>query len=168
MVVRKRRKKNKLMGQRTRGAGNTKNRRGAGSRGGRGASGENKHKWNSGNRYKEPNYKLKNNAANKREISVGKLCEMIDGMVAKGRVKKDGEYYIVDKKSKYNKLLSQGEADKKIIVRINASMGAIKKILSAGGKFEYKKKGVDEKELSTMTEDDEFEVDETLTEEDEQ
>ena len=46
MVVRKRKKLvNKMLGQRTRGNGDTKRRRGAGSRGGRGLAGSHKHKY---------------------------------------------------------------------------------------------------------------------------
>ena len=45
MVVRKRKKKHKLRGHRTFGAGDTKNRRGGGTRGGRGRGGSKKHKF---------------------------------------------------------------------------------------------------------------------------
>ena len=45
MVVRRRKKKNKLRGQRTHGGGGTKNRRGAGCRGGVGKAGSHKHKF---------------------------------------------------------------------------------------------------------------------------
>ena len=46
MVVRRRKKRvNKMLGQRTRGNGDTKRRRGAGSRGGRGLAGSHKHKY---------------------------------------------------------------------------------------------------------------------------
>ena len=45
MPERTRRKKNKLRGNRTHGKGNTKNHRGAGSKGGRGRAGSHKHKF---------------------------------------------------------------------------------------------------------------------------
>ena len=45
MTIRKRKKKNKLRGHRTHGKGDTKNHRGAGSRGGVGRAGSHKHKF---------------------------------------------------------------------------------------------------------------------------
>lgn len=140
MVERKRRKKNKLRGQRTMGAGNTKNRRGAGSRGGRGKAGSNKHRFHTIGRLKPVKYRLK--ADRKGEaIQLGRLNDMLDVLVAKGKVTKEGEKYIVGIKSGFEKILSQGEATHKIILKINASKKAIAKITKAGGKFEYAKKG---------------------------
>jgi large subunit ribosomal protein L15 len=45
MTDRKRRKSNKQRGERTHGKGDTKNKRGAGNRGGRGRAGSHKHKY---------------------------------------------------------------------------------------------------------------------------
>jgi large subunit ribosomal protein L15 len=45
MTIRKRRKKHRLRGERTHGHGNTKNARGAGTRGGRGKAGSHKHQF---------------------------------------------------------------------------------------------------------------------------
>jgi large subunit ribosomal protein L15 len=145
MTDRKRRKKNKLRGQRTMGAGNTKNRRGAGSRGGRGNAGHRKHKIATFNPLREKKYLLK---AHKKmeEITLGSLDRELDSLVAKGKVTKEGDKYIVDKKSGYGKVLSQGNTDKEIVLKINASIGAVKKIVRAGGSFEYKKVGF-EKEV---------------------
>jgi len=139
MSDRKRRKKNKLLGQRTRGAGNTKNRRGAGSRGGRGKAGSNKHKFHSVGRLKPIKYRLKSEKKGEA-IAVGRLNEMLDILVAKGKAKKEGDKYTVDHKSGFEKILSQGIVTKKIVLRINASAKAIEKIIKAGGKFEYAKK----------------------------
>ena len=146
MVERRRRKKNKLRGQRTMGAGNTKNRRGAGSRGGRGKAGSNKHRFHTIGRLKEKKYRLK--ASRKGEaIQLGKLDFMLDILVAKGRAEKEGEKYIVGIKSGFEKILSQGEATHKIVLKINASKKAAAKITKAGGKFEYAKKGFKEEDL---------------------
>ncbi|MCX6804377.1 MAG: uL15 family ribosomal protein [Candidatus Diapherotrites archaeon] len=168
MSDRKRRKKNKLRGQRTMGAGNTKNRRGAGSRGGRGKAGSNKHKFHSIGRLKPVKYRLKSQRKGKA-IQLGVLNQMLEILVLKGKAKKEGEKYIVDKKSGFEKVLSQGEATHKIILKINASKGAISKIIKAGGKFEYVKKDFKQEETifsgDAEEEDLEFEEVEGETEE---
>jgi large subunit ribosomal protein L15 len=156
MGDRRRRKKNKLRGQRTMGAGNTKNRRGAGSRGGRGKAGSNKHKFHSLGRLKERKYRQKAIQAKGEAIQLGKLDLILEQLSSQGKVIKEGEKYVVDKKSGYSKVLSQGEASHKIILKINASAKAISKILKAGGKFEYKKKDYKPEEaLASGDEEDE-------------
>ena len=155
MGDRKRRKKNKLRGQRTMGAGNTKNRRGAGSRGGRGRAGANKHKFHSLGRLKERKYRQKAQAQKAKEIQLGELNLILDKLVSQNKVVKEGEKYIVDKKSGYGKVLSQGATTKKIILKINASKKAITKILKSGGKFEYAKKGYTSSEEQSLGEEDE-------------
>jgi len=154
MTDRKRRKKNKLRGQRTMGAGNTKNRRGAGSRGGRGKAGANKHKFHSIGRLKPVKYRLKADKKD-REINLGQLDAMLTDLVAKGLVAKEGEKFIVTQKSGYGKVLSQGETAHKIVLKINASKGAIKKILAKGGKFEFAKKDYKPDEVISGDEEDE-------------
>ena len=156
MGDRKRRKKNKLRGQRTMGAGGTKNRRGAGCRGGRGNAGANKHKFHSIGRVKPRKFRLKAGFKG-REINLGDLSARIDILVAKGKAKKEGDKYIVDKTSGYAKVLGEGETDKKIVLKINASEKAIKKILEKGGKFDYVKKGfkTEDVKMSGASEEDE-------------
>lgn len=141
MTDRKRRKKNKLRGQRTMGAGNTKNRRGAGGRGGRGKAGTNKHRFHSAGRLKPTLYRQKIMSVKGKAIKLGDLNARLDALVLKGLVVKEGEKYIVDKKSGFAKVLTQGEATHKIVLKINAAAGAIKKIIAAGGKFDFAKKG---------------------------
>lgn len=141
MTDRKRRKKNKLRGQRTMGAGNTKNRRGAGCRGGRGRANTNKGKFASHGRFKPTLYRQKTMSVKGKAIKLGDLNTRLEEFVQKGLVVKEGEKYIVDKKSGFAKVLSQGETDHKIVLKINAASGAVKKILAAGGKFDFAKKG---------------------------
>ncbi len=126
------------------GAGGTKNRRGAGSRGGRGKAGSRKHKIATFG-VKTKKYRLKANYQMK-EINLGELNKKLDYLVSKGKVTKEGNKYIVDKKSGYGKVLSRGETEKEIILKINASIDTVKKIVAAGGSFEYEKKGF-EKEI---------------------
>jgi len=166
MGDRKRRKKNKLRGQRTMGAGGTKNRRGAGCRGGRGNAGANKHRFHSIGRLKPRKYRLK--AAPKgREINLGDLSAKMEMLAAKGKVTKEGDRFVVEKASGYTKVLGEGETDKKIVLRINASEKAIRKILAKGGKFEYAKKGYEagEAEAVPSEEDEDLEFESAEAEE---
>ncbi|MEI7961286.1 MAG: uL15 family ribosomal protein, partial [archaeon] len=161
MVERKRRKKNKLRGQRTMGAGNTKSRRGAGGRGGRGKAGTNKHRFHSMGRLKPVKYRLK--AERKGEaIQLGKLNAMLDEMVKSKKATKEGDKYIVGIPSGFEKILSQGEATHKIVLKINASKKAIEKIVKAGGKFEFAKKNFKSEDLafSGDSEDEDLEFEE--------
>jgi large subunit ribosomal protein L15 len=156
MVVRRRRKKNKLRGQRTMGAGSTKNRRGAGSRGGRGKAGSRKHKIATFG-VKTKKYRQKANA-HLKSVNLGEFSKMLDTLVTKGRVTKEGTKYIVTEKSGYGKILSRGNTDKEIVLRINASIDAIKKIVAAGGAFEYKKTGFEKEVETALSEAEESEL----------
>ena len=164
---RKRRKKNKVRGQRTMGAGNTKNRRGAGCRGGRGNAGANKHKFHTIGRLKPRKYRLKADIKS-REINIGQLSAKLEMLVIKGKVSKEGDKFVVTTKSGYGKVLSKGETDKKIILKINASKGAIKKILAKGGKFDFAKKGfeVDGIDAAMSEEDEDLEFESIESDED--
>ena len=84
MAERKRRKKNRVRGERTHSKGSTKNKRGAGTRGGRGKAGSNKHKFHSIGRVQPRKYRLKPRAKG-RAISVGKLNERIPALLEKGK-----------------------------------------------------------------------------------
>lgn len=134
MVVRKRRKKNKLRGQRTHGAGNTKNRRGAGSRGGVGKAGSHKHKFSK--YYVEFGTKRKLKAKEKGEtITLTRLDSKIPEWVEKGIVKKEGELIVVDgKEIGFDKILSNGKISHKIKpINIGLTKKAEEKIIQAGG-----------------------------------
>lgn len=139
MVERKRRKKNKVRGERTHSKGDTKNNRGGGSRGGRGRAGANKGKLFSIGQKDERKYRLKANKKGK-SISIGTLNSIVESLVQKGKVMKEKDAFIVDENSGYQKILSQGNITKKIILKIDATKNAIKKIKDAGGKFDFAKK----------------------------
>jgi len=164
---RKRRKKNSLRGQRTMGGGSSKNRRGAGCRGGRGNAGSNKHRFHSLRRLAAIKYKLKAEKKGKA-ITLFDLDRALEALAAKGKVKKEGNAFVVDKKCGYEKILSQGETTKKIILKINASKGAISKIIKAGGKFEYAKKNYEkdvDAELKAAEGEEDIEFEEAETDE---
>ena len=137
MVVRRRRKKNKLRGQRTHGGGGTKNRRGAGSRGGVGRAGSHKHKFSKYYTHFGTKRTLK---AKEKPVAVNleyieqKLVEW----VRMGKAKKDGTLVIVDGDSLgFGKVLARGAIKQKIrLVNASASKSAAEKIVAAGGQVE--------------------------------
>lgn len=135
MVVRKRRKKNKLRGHRYHGGGNTKNRRGSGNRGGVGKAGSHKHKFS---KYYVDfgvstvlKAKPKGEAVNLEYIS-GKLVDW----VADGKARKEEGMIIIDgKELGIVKILGKGNIKEKLmIVNCAVTKTAGQKIVSAGGK----------------------------------
>ncbi len=136
MVVRKRRKKNKLRGMRQHGAGDKKNRRGAGSRGGRGKAGSHKHKFSKYYTYfgvkrvRKPKKKLPG-------ISLEEIANKLYGWEKEGKVKIENGLFVVDgKKLGFGKVVSKGSFGEKILlVNAKASEKATEKILEAGGKI---------------------------------
>jgi large subunit ribosomal protein L15 len=138
MVVRRRKKRNKLLGSRTRGKGDTKNRRGAGSRGGRGLAGSHKHKYA---KYHTKFGKEKRKLMAKKQvkaINLDQLMQIMPRLLAAGKVSSEGEKLIIDgTKTGLDKLLSKGSLEQKLIVRnIKASKKAAEKIKKAGGQLE--------------------------------
>ncbi len=139
MVVRRRKKRvNKMLGQRTRGNGDTKKRRGAGSRGGRGLAGSHKHKYSkyAGKFGKEKKKVLSRKII--REINIDLLIQKMPKLEAAGKISKEANTIIIDgSKIGFDKLLSKGELKQKIIVRnMKASKKAIEKVKKAGGDVE--------------------------------
>ncbi|MDD4250726.1 MAG: uL15 family ribosomal protein [Candidatus ainarchaeum sp.] len=132
MTERKRRKKNKVRGERTHGQGDTKNNRGGGCRGGRGRAGANKGKFASIGRLDPKKVRLKPRAKGK-SISLENLNQKLDDLVMKGKVTKNKDIYIITSDSGFEKILSQGTINKKLHVQIKASKKAIEKIIKANG-----------------------------------
>lgn len=145
MVVRERKKKNKLRGQRTHGGGGTKNRRGAGSRGGVGKAGSHKHKFSK--YYVDFGVKKTLKAKPRGEsISLGVIEENITNWVAKENAQKENDFIVIDgKKLGFYKVLSTGTIKEKIkLINAQASKKAIEKIESVGGKVELNLTEIDE------------------------
>ncbi len=138
MVVRRRKKINRNLGERTRGNGDTKNRRGAGSRGGRGLAGSHKHKFSkyAGKFGKEKRKLLSRKVV--KAFNIELLVQAMPGLLEKGKAMKEGNATVVDGKViKFDKLLSRGNLEEKWIVRnVKASKKAIEKIEKAKGIFE--------------------------------
>ena len=93
--------------------------------------------------------------AKEKIVSLGDLNERIPVLLEKGKIREENGMIIVDSKSGYGKVLGQGNIDKKVLLKIDASKGAVKKIEEAGGKFEFAKKG---KSKADDAFDEDFEV----------
>ncbi len=131
----KRKKKEKLRGKRSHGKGNTKNKRGAGSRGGRGKAGSKKHKFTKyytefGNK-KKLKPKTRGKAINLNDVNL---------LIEKKDFEKQNEFIIFDgEKLKISKILSKGTLNQKVLFKnINASKKAVEKINNSGSKIEEK------------------------------
>ena len=139
MVPRQRKKKNKLRGKRTHGKGDTKNKRGAGCRGGRGKAGSHKHKYS---KYYDSFGKFNTLKAKRKDkaLNLGELERLLPEWVEKKIVeKKEGLYFVDGLKTKTAKILSRGEIKSRIAVRnAKVSKKARAKIEKAGGRIEEK------------------------------
>ncbi len=134
MVVRKRRKKNKVRGNRTHSWGGTKNRRGSGFRGGVGRAGSHKHKFS---KYYmdfgvKSTFKPK---AKKEAVNLETISGSIEKWVAEGKAKIENGFVVIDGKILgFGKVLGKGGIKEKIkLENAAASKSAAKKIISAGG-----------------------------------
>lgn len=136
MVVKRRRKKNKLRGQRTHGGGGTKNRRGAGSRGGVGKAGSHKHKFS---KY-YLDFGVKRTLKAKRRpitINVEEIQERVEEWLASGKVQNENGIIIINGKNiGFGKVLGRGNITTKVKIE-NASVTkkAEAKITQAGGQI---------------------------------
>ncbi len=149
MVVRQRRKKNKLRGQRTHGAGNTKNRRGSGCKGGVGRAGSHKHKfsiyWKEFGKHSKLLTKTEKNSMNLEEF-IASIPEWVE---EKNAVKTPNGFEIDGKKICVEKILGRGNVNAKLSLKnIAVSKHAEEKILSAGGTIEKVEKKEKVKKLS--------------------
>jgi len=159
MVVRKRKKKNTLRGNRVHGKGDTKNKRGAGCRGGRGRAGSHKHKFT---KYwktfgKHGTLKVKKTLIG---INISDLVDKLPTLVSAKKVEQEKGAYIIDgKKLKFDKILGRGKLKEQLIVKnLEVTKKAAEIIKNAGGKIESMKEEI--------TEDNVEEQDEELADED--
>lgn len=136
MVERKRRKKNKLRGNRSHGWGNVKNRRSGGSTGGRGRAGSWKHKkLMYRDEVKEPKLKMKKRGT---AVNLSWIEEKLDNLLKQKLVTKDEDYFVIDGKALgITKVLSSGKVNHKYLVKnIKLSEKARTKITEADGEIE--------------------------------
>ncbi len=131
----------KFRGSRTCGGGTSKNRRGAGNRGGRGRCGENKHHstralqlgYTRGHKrgFTRPLKMLRDTSI----VNVGELDELADQLVEDGFAELQDDTYIMDLGVlDIEKVLGSGKVSKKLsITAVEFSASAKEKIESAGG-----------------------------------
>lgn len=139
MVVRKERKRKKYLGNRTRGAGDTKNRRGAGSKGGKGHTGRWKHKKSSfqnlvGTTIRQ---KSKNTYI---AINLFDINNYINKLLSTNKIKSDNIVLDFEEDKylrKYDKIVAKGDIKYKVAFKnVSCSKGAEEKIKSKGGSIE--------------------------------
>ncbi|MBP2029239.1 large subunit ribosomal protein L15 [Methanohalophilus levihalophilus] len=130
----------KFRGSRTCGGGTTKNRRGAGNRGGRGKSGGVKHHYVLALKggYTRGKYGFKRPLKSINSVSivnVGELDELADQLVEDGFAKQeDGVYHINLEDLEIEKVLGTGQVSKNMVVTAASfSATAQDKIEAAGG-----------------------------------
>ncbi len=134
MVVRKRRKKNKLRGKRHHGGGNTKNRRGAGGRGGVGRAGSHKHKFSK--HYVDFGVSVVLKPKPKPlAVNLDFVSDKIKDWVSLGKVKVVDGFFVIDGKALgFGKILGKGFVSEKIrVVNCSVSKSAAEKIRKSGG-----------------------------------
>jgi len=138
MVVRRQKKTNKLRGQRSHGKGDTKNRRGAGVRGGVGKAGSHKHKFSK--YYTEFGVKIRLKPKQKGDaVNIADLEKYLNKKLEKKLVEKNNDVFIVDgKKCGLDKILGRGQTTIKIeTTNVKAVEKAKEKIEELGGKIKW-------------------------------
>ncbi len=133
-MKRQRRKSNKMRGMRTHGAGNKKNRRGKGVRGGVGKAGSHKHKFSK--YYVDFGVKSTFKPRPKPEaMNLETISNSLQKWVKSGKVAREEGYMVVDGKALgFGKILGRGSVSEKIkIQNAKASKQASRKIIAAGG-----------------------------------
>ena len=133
MPVRKDKRARKFYGTRTWGGGNTKKRRGKGSRGGKGYAGSHKQRWTYIVKY-EPEHFGKHGFTSIRKKLESKSLRKISQEINQGIYKKEKEYYLVN----IPKYRVTGSGDIKYKIQLNAvycTPKAKNKVEKAGGKI---------------------------------
>ena len=154
MVERSKRKKNRLRGHRSHGKGNTKNRRGAGCRGGRGRAGSKKHKRTLyyetiGNKVRLKKQFVAKGRKQPQALNLDDLNYLVEGLVKREKIEKQGDLYLLDgDKIGLDKVLSRGKLEHKVLLKnVFASKAAVKKIEESGSKIELKEGGEIEEKI---------------------
>jgi large subunit ribosomal protein L15 len=134
-------KTKKFRGSRTCGGGTHKNRRGAGSRGGRGNAGGHKHHYvrslKRGFVHGKRGFKRQKRVIKgKTTINVGELDEMVELLILEGKAdEKEEGVYVKLQDIGIEKILGGGKTTKKLFVMGECSANARKKIEDLGGKI---------------------------------
>jgi len=151
MTVRRRKRKNKLRGQRTHGKGDTKNHRGGGSKGGRGRAGSHKHKFNKYSDEFGTEKKQVIGGEKAPAINLDKIEQMLPKWVETGKAEKQGNSFSVDgNKAGFGKIVSSGELVSKVVFEnVKASKKALEKLAKSGSSI----KGLEKQEAGEKKEE---------------
>jgi large subunit ribosomal protein L15 len=132
-MERKAKQKKKYLGKRTFGKGNTKRKRGAGSRGGRGLGGIDKHKWSWAMNI-DKNYYCKHGFSNptRKDVDVVNLYE-INQRAVLNQLEKKGDKFQFEFKGK---ILATGKVTVPLSIKAMAwSKNVEKKLSETGGEI---------------------------------
>lgn len=125
-------RKNKYLGNRTYGGGNTKNRRGKGNKGGKGNAGFHKHNWLRTIKRGEHKHRKYGFHSVRDKLDTITL-EAVNHMISLGKFEKLNGLYAVNLLN--TKVVGSGELTFPALIKANAfTKSALKKIESAGGK----------------------------------
>ncbi len=131
MTERRRKKKNKLRGHRSHGQGDTKNNRGAGSRGGVGRAGSHKHKYSLYYEDFGGKKKMKSKKIFTSAVQLWRINQALPEMIEKGEVEKKGDKIIIDgKKLGIEKIIGPGKMPENIVfenVKLSKNLSGEKK-----------------------------------------
>ena len=133
MVERHRKKKNRLRGHRTHGAGNTKNRRGSGSRGGVGRGGSKKSKFTK--YYMTFGVKVRLTGSPAVDAcNLDTLDALMSRLVLEKKLAMENGLPVFDgEKHHIGKILGRGNVSRKMILKnVKASKSAAAKLQAAG------------------------------------
>ena len=151
MTVRKRKKKNKLRGHRTHGKGDTKNKRGAGSRGGRGRAGSHKHKFTKYfGEFGQDKKKITGKPLGP-SLNLDQIDAALPKWMEQKKVVKEGTNIVVDgKKLGFVKIIGRGQLDSKVVFEnVKVSKKALEKLEKSGSTV----KGIEAKEETEIEEE---------------
>ncbi|HOS81332.1 MAG TPA: uL15m family ribosomal protein [Methanolinea sp.] len=131
-------KRSKYRGSRTCGGGTHKNRRGAGNRGGRGRAGHRDHRfshyWVYGEVHNGKHGFVNPTSDRMRTISVGRLQEMLDELLAAGLASRDGDAIVISAEQiGIDKILGSGKVTEKMRITARAFSGQAKEKIEAIG-----------------------------------
>lgn len=133
MARRHRKKSRKYLGSRSWGAGNIKNRRGKGSRGGKGYAGSHKHRWTYMVKYEPEHFGRRGFTPPKRKELKEISLEEINRLIERGKFSKDSAGRFLVKLDGY-KVLGNGKLSYPAFINASAfSKSAVGKIKSFGG-----------------------------------
>ena len=143
MTQRFRRKVRKQRGSLHHGWGIQKGHKKAGSRGGRGNSGGQRHEWmrsiKQGVKYGKQGFVRPPRATYpEKAINIGEITDKIDQLLEKGIATKEGRDIVVNTpKMGITKILGRGKAKKMTIIAYSFSKSAQAKLEKAGGKVQF-------------------------------